>query len=298
MSRCCEIHPPVPATHTVTLYEPGKEPRRVDVCQEHGEAMYDHKPEKLEELEANDRSKADEDLRRAVGNPQTKVRSRRIYDSPDRGPGGGPGGRSMAPDLPPPPRRSSDTYPKHGLESPDHRPPPPPSPDRARPGRDRLMHEDRRRDQIGAAVRTARQERWEKVVEHAQAHPRQPASATHNEESARPVRDENQGDLIREDWLGKDELTELGLNVAAVGIAAASAANIPGTGLPDEIRDAIERSFPRGVNDIPSIVQNMRLGIDMSIQKAKEILHAEQRKEEDARYPAQRDERGFGRDLD
>ena len=31
---------------------------------------------------------------------------------------GVPRGRSMAPDLPPPPRRSSDTYPKHGLESP------------------------------------------------------------------------------------------------------------------------------------------------------------------------------------
>ena len=42
----------------------------------------------------------------------------------------------------------------------------------------------------------------------------------------------------------------------------------------------------------------MRLGIDMGIQKAKEILHVEQRREEDARYLAQRDERGFGRDLD
>ncbi len=88
------------------------------------------------------------------------------------------------------------------------------------------------------------------------------------------------------------------MNVAAAGIAAAQAANIPGAALPDEIRDAIERSFPRGVDDIPSIVQNMRLGIDMGIQKAKEILHVEQRREEDARYPAQRDERGFGRDLD
>ena len=48
----------------------------------------------------------------------------------------------------------------------------------------------------------------------------------------------------------------------------------------------------------PSIAANMRLGIDMGIQKAKEILHVEQRKEEDARYPAQRDERGIGRDLD
>jgi hypothetical protein len=160
------------------------------------------------------------------------------------------------------------------------------------------MHEDGRRDQIRAAVRTARQERLEKVVERAETHPRQPASATHDEESARPVQDENQPDLIREDWLGKEEVTELVLNVAALGIAVAQAVNIPGTALPDEIRDAIERSFPRGVDGIPAIAQNMRLGIDMSIQKVKKVLHVEQRKEEDARYPAQRDERVFGRDLD
>lgn len=274
MSRCCEIHDTSePATHTVTLYEPGKEPRRVDVCKRHGEAIYNHKSE---ELEAKDRPKADEDLRRAIANPQTKVQSRRIYDSPDRGPGGGPGGRSMVPDLPPPPRRSTDTYPSHG----------------------RLMHESSRRDQIRAAVQAADQARWEKAAEYAETHPRQPPSATRHEESTGQAPDEDQGELIREDWLGKEDLTELGLNFAAMGIAAAQAAHIPGTGLPDEIRDAIERSFPRGVDDIPSIAQNARLVIDRSVQKAKEILHVEQLKEEDARYPAQRDQRAFGRDLD
>jgi len=120
----------------------------------------------------------------------------------------------------------------------------------------------------------------------------------HNEESARPVQDKDQGDLIREDWLSKEDRAELGVNFVAWGIAAAHGANIPGTGLPDEIRDAIERSFPRGVDDIQSIAQNVRLGIDMGVKKAKEVLHVKQHKDEDARYPAQRDERSFGRDLD
>ena len=295
MSRCCEIHDTSePATHTVTLYEPGKELRRVDVCKRHGEAIYNHDVEKLKD---NGRPKAVEDHRRPVANPQTKVRSRRIYDAPDRGPGGGPGGRSMVPDPPPPPRRSTDTYPKHGLEAPDHRPPPP-SPDRAQPSRDRLMHEGDRRDQIRAAVQAAGQARWEKAVEDAASRSHRPAPAVHNEESARPGQDKDQGDLIRKDWLSKEERAELGVKFVAWGIAAAHAANIPGTGLPDEIRDAVERSFPRGVDDIRLIAQNARLSIDMGVKKAKEFLHVKQHKDEDARYPAQRDERSFGRDLD
>ena len=160
------------------------------------------------------------------------------------------------------------------------------------------MHEGSRRDQIRAVIQAAEQTRWEKGVEDAVTRSHQPAPAVHNEESARPVQDKDQTDLIRQDWLGKEDLTELGLNFAATGIAVAHAAHIPGTGLPDEIRDAIERSFPRGVDDIPSIAQNARLVIDMSVQRAKEVLRVEQVKEEDARYPAQRDQRGSGRDLD
>lgn len=48
MSDCCDIHSGVkPATHRVLLYEPGREPRRYDVCYECGEAMYKHNAAKL-----------------------------------------------------------------------------------------------------------------------------------------------------------------------------------------------------------------------------------------------------------
>ena len=83
MSDCCDIHSDVkPATHRVLLYEPGRELRRYDVCDECGEAMYNHDAARLRQTGRPDKI---EELERTVANPDTIVRSRRIHDAPDRG---------------------------------------------------------------------------------------------------------------------------------------------------------------------------------------------------------------------
>jgi hypothetical protein len=79
MSDCCDIHSDVkPATHRVLLYEPGRELRRYDVCDECGEAMYNHDAARLRQTGRPDKV---EELERTVANPDTIVRSRRIHDA-------------------------------------------------------------------------------------------------------------------------------------------------------------------------------------------------------------------------
>ena len=79
MSDCCDIHSDVkPATHRVLLYEPGRELRRYDVCDECGEAMYNHDAARLRQSGRPDKV---EELERMVANPDTIVRSRRIHDA-------------------------------------------------------------------------------------------------------------------------------------------------------------------------------------------------------------------------
>ena len=79
MSDCCDIHSDVkPATHRVLLYEPGRELRRYDVCDECGEAMYNHDAARLRQSGRPDKV---EELEQTVVNPDTIVRSRRIYDA-------------------------------------------------------------------------------------------------------------------------------------------------------------------------------------------------------------------------
>ena len=79
MSDCCVIHSDVkPATYRVLLYEPARELRRYDVCDESGEAMYNHDAVRLRQTGRPDKV---EELERTVANPDTIVRSR-INDAP------------------------------------------------------------------------------------------------------------------------------------------------------------------------------------------------------------------------
>jgi hypothetical protein len=257
MSDCCDIHSGVkPATLRVILYEPGRKLQRYDVCDECGEAMYNHDAGKLRQA---GRPGQVEGLERTVANPDTIVRLSRIHDAPDRAAEAGIGGRS-----------ASEADP---------------------------------RSQLRAAVEAGKQAKLEKAVEHVAARQHQAAPGPGNEQSATELRDPDlgQGPLTREDRLSKKDIAELAVKTGTLGIAAAHGMNVPHMGLPDEISDAIERSSVNeylfsGLNAEVTVLR-VKEKANEAIGKAGETAGRFRNRVENARYPAQRDEQGFGRDL-
>ena len=253
MSSYCQIHRfPQLATHTVSLDEPGQEPRQYEVCQECGTAMYNHDVGTLIRTGSQEQVKQ---LERSVANTQTRITSRKISHIPDR-------------------------------ESPA--------------GQDRQATETNRARQIRDAIQTAHQKRWEQQIE-------ETAASSHSDRTARQAANEDQGPLIREDWLKKDDITWFALNVAAAGVAAASDLHLPHAETLEGLHRALELSTPRGVNDIPAYAQYTRWLIEIRIQTLKdEVTQCVQQlrereqlwyKMESERRQAQRDERNCGRDL-
>ena len=112
----CDFHDPeVPTTrserYTFTITHPdGTVTDRV-VCKDHGIWLHAQQPERELPEGSNDlAAKLKPQL------PELKVEGgKRVREPIDRGPGGGPGGRSMAPDRPPhvgpPPQKIERTYP-------------------------------------------------------------------------------------------------------------------------------------------------------------------------------------------
>jgi hypothetical protein len=171
------------------------------------------------------------------------------------------------------------------------------------------VNEASRRSQIRAAVEAGRQTELEKAVEQAAARQHQAAPGPGNEKSAAEVRDPDlgQGPLTHKDPVLNKNVTEVIEKAVSGAIAAAAEWHVPYTGLPDTVIDAVERS---GFGQYPFSRTNFEVGLRMAIEDAKEhvqkagqTLHVAEVKEkverfrsrmEDARYPAQRDERGLG----
>lgn len=115
----CHLHdetpPPGPERYEFTITEKGHT-EKVVVCKVHGQWVYEQAHGRNPRPEPPKQSKQQEidKFRARLADPNVTVsRGERIREAPDRSPaGGGPGGRSMAPDLPPPPPRRPDrTYP-------------------------------------------------------------------------------------------------------------------------------------------------------------------------------------------
>jgi hypothetical protein len=109
----CELHrTPEPATHMMTITKPGHDPVRMAVCEEDG--LWVNAKDGSAKPPANMDPKRVEQLKPVMADPSVKITGRKIPEAPDRGPGGGPGGRAMAPDLPkPPPTPPDRTYPSY-----------------------------------------------------------------------------------------------------------------------------------------------------------------------------------------
>jgi hypothetical protein len=90
------------ATHRLILSKQQGNPDEHEVCQEHGMWLREGAPQS--KTPPNTNEKRVEDLRPDLAAAK-HIGSRAITEAPELGPGGGPGGRAMAPDLPPPPRR-------------------------------------------------------------------------------------------------------------------------------------------------------------------------------------------------
>lgn len=171
------------------------------------------------------------------------------------------------------------------------------------------MNEASRRSQIRAAVEAGKQTELENAVEQAAARQHQAAPRPGNEKSAAQVRDPDlgQGPLTHEDPALNKDVTEVIAKAASGGIAAAAERHVPYTELPSKVIDAAERS---GFDQYPFSRTNLEVGLRMAkeaakerVQKAGQTLHVAEVKEkverfrsrmEDARYPAQRDERDLG----
>lgn len=159
-------------------------------------------------------------------------------------------------------------------------------------------------------MEAGKQAELEKAVERVAARQHQAAPGPGNERSATEVPDPDlgQGPLTHKDPVLDKDATEVIVQAASGWIAAAARRHVPYTELPDQIIDAAGRS---GFDQYSFSRTNLEVGLRMAkedakerVQKAGKTLHVAEAKErierfrnrtEDARYPAQRDEQGFGR---
>jgi hypothetical protein len=114
--RHCELHDHTRTQNAdryiFTITHPDGTVTQVVVCQEHREWIngQSRNPE-LRPPDHSDR-KAVAELKPQLVDPKNRIAGGgRAPEQPDRGPGGGPGGRSMVPDPPAPPRKIERTYP-------------------------------------------------------------------------------------------------------------------------------------------------------------------------------------------
>ena len=116
--RACQLHDRARTQNAdryiFTITHPDGTVSQVVVCQEHRQWINDQarNPDQPLPSHSNDRAAQ---MRNQIADPAYKISGGgRAHEVPDRGPGGGPGGRSMAPDLPPPPPKIERTYPSPG----------------------------------------------------------------------------------------------------------------------------------------------------------------------------------------
>lgn len=101
---CATCATPTPATHVMTINKPGHEPVRAYVCE--ADAKWIAKGRADSELIPPSKMdpKRVEQLKPLMADKTVTIRGSRMPEPPERNLAhGGPGGRSMAPDLPPPP---------------------------------------------------------------------------------------------------------------------------------------------------------------------------------------------------
>jgi hypothetical protein len=107
----CELHDHTATLRaerfTFTITDPDGKVSQIVVCKEHGIWLHAQKPERDLPSGSNERATRLKPQLAQI----TVTGGRRVQEPIDRGPGGGPGGRSMAPDLPPPPEKIDRTIP-------------------------------------------------------------------------------------------------------------------------------------------------------------------------------------------
>ena len=113
--RRCDLHDHARTQNAdryiFTITHPDGTVTQVVVCQEHREWI--NGQSRSPELRPPDHSdrKAVAELKPQLVDPKNRIAGGgRAPEQPDLGPGGGPGGRSMVPDLPAPPRKIERTY--------------------------------------------------------------------------------------------------------------------------------------------------------------------------------------------
>lgn len=117
--RRCELHNHARTQNAdryiFTVTHPDGTVSQVVVCHEHRQWINDQARDPEQHLPRQSDLRAIGELRNQIADPAYKISGGgRAPEEPDRGPGGGPGGRSMAPDLPPPPPKIERTYPSPG----------------------------------------------------------------------------------------------------------------------------------------------------------------------------------------
>ena len=95
------------ATHRMILHKDRGAPQTIEVCERHGMWLKEGAQPGI--TPRNTDQKQVNEIKPELAAAK-HVQGRRITEAPDRGAGGGPGGRAMAPELPPPPEKVDRTY--------------------------------------------------------------------------------------------------------------------------------------------------------------------------------------------